>query len=495
MSFKQEIFYFIVQQLIMSKEKEFEINKNKDFSKWYLKVLRKAEIIDDRFPAKGMYVYSWYGLDLIKKCISILELLLKVHKHKEERYPTLIPYSVFMKEKKFFEGFQGEAYLVTKTLKKELDEPLILRPTSETAMYYMWSMWIRSYAQLPLKIFQTVNIFRCESKMTRPLLRLREVIFFNEAHTAHATKEEAEEQIKEAIEIYRKFFDDLLIPYLIIKTPKWDTFAGALYNYDFLTVLPDGKTLELGSVINLGQNFGKAFDIKFQDKDGKKKYVWQTCYGIAERVVGALISIHGDNKGLRLPFEIAPIQIVIIPILKKDEEKEILNYCENIKNKLSKFRVLLDESERTPGEKFNIWELKGVPIRIEIGLREVKNNEITISRRDIKERIKLKINELERVEEIGKEITKNLKKEAKKWFEGRIKYAENLEELKKNIKEGFVKIPFCSIDENGKKCAEKLKEICEIVGTLYPEENKPINKKCLVCGKEAKVYVYACRSY
>jgi prolyl-tRNA synthetase len=476
-------------------EKEFNINKFNNFSEWYLKVLEKAEIADDRYPLKGSYVYLWYGLKLIKNCINILEKLLEREGHLEERYPALIPFSVFMKEKDFFEGFQGEAYIVTKTLRKELKERLILRPTSETAMYYMWNLWIRSYTQLPKKIYQTVNIFRCETKMTKPLLRLREVMFFNEAHTAHATKEDAENQIKNAIDIYKEFFDSLYIPYIIVKTPEWDTFSGALYNYDFLTLAPDNKSIEIGSVINLGQKFAKAFDIKFQDRDEEWKYVWETCYGVAERVVGALISIHGDSKGLRLPFEMAPIQIIIIPILKKDKEGEILSYCENIKNKLSKFRVEIDKSEKTPGEKFNIWELKGVPIRIEIGLNEVRNEEITISRRDKRERLKLKISELDKLEEIGKEITKNLKEEAESWFNEKIKYASNLEELKNNIKEGFVKIPFCSIDEDGKSCAEALEEICDIAGTLYPEEEKPKSERCIVCGKDAKVYVYACRSY
>lgn len=477
------------------REKEFKIDKSRNFSEWYLNVLRKAEIVDDRYPLKGSYVYPSYGLKLIKNCVGILEGILEREDHLEERYPSLIPYSLFMKEKDFFEGFQGEAYLVTKTLRKELEEPLVLRPTSEAAMYYMWNLWLRGYTQLPKKIYQTVNIFRCETKMTKPLLRLREVVFFNEAHTAHATKEDAENQINNAVEIYKEFFDSLSIPYIIVQTPAWDTFHGALYNYDFLTLAPDNKSVEIGSVINLGQKFARAFDIKFQDKDEKWKYTWGTCYGVAERLVGALISIHGDNKGLRLPFEIAPIQIVIVPIPKKGEEDKILDYCNRIKEKLSEYRVKVDDSEVTPGEKFNLWELKGAPIRVEVGSREANNDELTVVRRDKKERVKLKLEEIEKIEIIGKELTENLKKEAREWFDERIGYAETLDELKKKIKNGFVKIPFCSRDKEGEKCAEKIKEVGEIAGTLYPEQEKPKGKKCLVCGKEAEVYVYACRSY
>jgi prolyl-tRNA synthetase len=331
--------------------------------------------------------------------------------------------------------------------------------------------------------------------MTKPLIRLREVMFFNEAHTAHTTKEESEKQVYDVIEIYKEFFDSLYLPYIIVKTPVWDTFAGALYNYDFLTLAPDNKSLEIGSIINLGQKFGKAFDIKFQDKDEKEKYIWGTCYGVSERTVAALISIFGDNKGLRLPFDLAPIQVVIIPILKKGKENNILDYCKKIKKKLSKFRVEIDKSEKTPGEKFNVWELKGVPIRIDVGSKEMENNEITISRRDTGERLKLKLDELNKIEKIGNEITENLKKEAREWFNQRIESAENKDELEKKVKEGFVKIPFCSRDKDGENCAEKIKEICEIAGTLYPEEEKPKDEKCIVCGKKAKVYVYACRSY
>ena len=481
----------------MGAEKEFEIEKEKNFSEWFSEVVRRAEIVDDRFPLKGFYIYPWYGLKLIKNCISKLENLLEESGHREERYSTLIPFSVFMKEKEFFEGFRGEAYVVTKTLRKEMEEPLILRPTSETVMYYMWNLWIRSYIQLPIKVYQTVNIFRCETKMTKPLLRLREVMFFNEAHTAHATKEEAEKQIEEALDIYKKFFDSLYLPYIIVRTPVWDTFSGALYNYDFLTLMPDGKSLELGSVINLGQKFARAFDIKFQDKNEEWKYVWQTCYGTAERVIGAVIGIFGDNKGLRLPFEIAPLQVVIVPILKKGREEEIIRFCREIKERLKKrFRVEMDESEKSAGEKFNLWELKGVPIRLEIGEKELETKEITLARRDTKERVKVNVEELEgEIERIGKEISNNLKKEAEEWFRSRIFEAESLEELKEKVRRGFVRIPFCSIEEDGKECGEKIKEICDIAGSLYPEEERPEGKKCLVCGREAKVWVYACRSY
>ena len=376
--------------------KSIGIDKYKDFDDWYHVALREADIVDTRYPVKGMVVWRPYGLKALRLTQRILVELLEKTGHQEAYFPTLIPESIFAKEKDFLEGFGGESYVVEGTGTKKFNEKFFIRPTSETVMYYMWSMWIKGRGDLPLKMYQVVNVFRYETKMTHPILRVREIMGFIEAHTAHATLEEADEQVKEGVKIYKEFFDKLLLPYYIVKTPPWDTFAGAEYNYDFITVMPDGKGLELGSVINLGQRFARAFDIKFMDTDGKVKYVYQTCYGVSERVLGAVIAIHGDEVGLFFPPEIAPIQVVIVPIAKP-EDKEILSYAEKVEEYLegNGVRVHLDKDmEHSPGWKYYYWEMKGVPTRIEIGPRETESRSVTIARRDGAPKITVKLEEL-----------------------------------------------------------------------------------------------------
>ena len=476
-------------------EKEFNINKFTNFSEWYLKILEKAEILDDRYGVKGFYIILPFGMHIIDRIYSVWEHELNKKNHKKVLFPAVIPKENFEKEEEHIEGFKPEIFWICEAGDNKLERKLGLRPTSETAFYSMYSLWVRSYKDLPLKLYQSCSVYRYETKATKPLIRSREFLWI-ESHCAFSSEKEALNQVQEDMEITKKVYEFFGIPFLFFKRPAWDKFKGAVFTFAADTLLPDSKRLQLPSTHYLGQNFSKAFDIRYEDTDGTKKYVYQTCYGPPiSRTLAAIISILGDNKGLRLPFEIAPIQIIIVPILKKNHEEEIISYCELIKSRLSKYRVEIDRSEKTPGEKFNIWELKGVPIRIEVGLNEVKNKNITIFRRDNKERIKLKIDELEKLEEIGKEITKNLKEEAESWFKKKIKYASTLEELQKNIKEGFVKIPFCSIEEDGKSCAEALEKICDIAGTLYPEEEIPNEENCIVCGKKARVYVYACRSY
>ncbi|MEZ0393589.1 MAG: proline--tRNA ligase [Desulfurococcaceae archaeon] len=375
-------------------------DKYEAFQEWFHYHLKEAGIVDVRYPAKGMNVWLPYGLKALRLSQRILMELLERTGHQEAYFPTLIPESVFAKEKEFLEGFSGETFVVEGTPTRKLGERYYVRPTSETVMYYMWSMWINGRRDLPLKMYQVVNVFRYETKMTHPILRVREIMGFIEAHTAHATAEEAEEQVREAVKIYKEFFDRLLLPYFIVKTPPWDTFAGAEYNYDFVTVMPDGKGLELGSVINLGQRFARAFDIKFMDSDGQYKYVYQTCYGVSERVLGAVIGIHGDSKGLVFPPEIAPIQAVIVPIAK-ETDREVFEYANKIARALegAGIRVHVDaDIERTPGWKYYYWEMKGVPTRLDVGRRELATETVTVARRDTGEKVVVRAPEL--VEEL-----------------------------------------------------------------------------------------------
>jgi len=396
-------------------KKAIGIDKYLDFDDWYHDALREADLVDIRYPVKGMIIWKPYGLKALRLTQRILMDLLEKTGHLEAYFPALIPESVFARERDFLEGFGGESFVVEGTGTKKFNERFYLRPTSETVMYYMWNLWIKGRRDLPLKMYQVVNVFRYETKMTHPILRVREIMGFIEAHTAHATPEEAEAQIKEAIGIYEEFFDRLQLPYYIVKTPPWDTFAGAEYNYDFITVMPDGKGLELGSVINLGQRFAKAFDIKYMDTDGQFKYIYQTCYGVSERVLGAVIGIHGDEKGLFFPPEIAPIQVVVVPIAKP-EDVQVLEYARRVKEILEKtgIRVFIDDDlEKSPGWKYYYWEMKGVPVRIEVGPREVGEKTVTIARRDGAPRIVVKLDELiPVVNEVFREVNTALRERA-----------------------------------------------------------------------------------
>jgi prolyl-tRNA synthetase len=472
---------------------ELKLSK-KDFSIWYDRILAYADIIDDRFPLKGVYVFKPYGFNALKLMLKKMEELLDKTGHEETYFPTFAPASLFAKESSFLRGFKGETLRVTRVGEVPLEEELIVRPTSETIMYPMFSLWIRSYRDLPLKLYQTVPIFRWETKMTKALLRVREIVKFKEAHTAHATEEEADEQIKEAIRVYEEFFNFLEIPFIILRTPDWDTFSGALYNYDFFTTMPDGKALELASVINLGTKFAKAFDIKYLDDKGKKKPVWQTCYGISERALGATLALHGDDKGLIIVSGIAPIQIILIPILTgKDEDKKVLEYANEIRKKLKGFRVRIDESEDTPGSKFYHWEAKGVPIRIEIGRKELSSKKLLVFRRDTGEKMNVDEKDLEKeIDLLLKKIDENIYKKAQDCFRSSIHLCKTVKEAQDVLdkKGGIVKLPWCGIEKCGRELEDKL------VGTaLGIDEHEKVTGKCVVCGKDAKYHLNFGRTY
>lgn len=472
----------------MSVRKSIGIDKYENFPEWYQAVLKEAGVIDIRYPVKGMYVWMPYGLKALRFTQRIIMDLLEKTGHQEAYFPTMVPESVFSREKDFLQGFGGETFVVEGTVTRRFNERLFVRPTSETVMYYMWNMWIKGRKDLPLKMYQVVNVFRYETKMTHPILRVREIMGFIEAHTAHSSREEAEKQIIEAIGIYKEFFNRLQLPYFIVKTPPWDTFAGAEYNYDFITVMPDGKGLELGSVINLGQKFARAFEIKFMDTDGEEKYVYQTCYGVSERVLGAVIGIHGDEVGLFFPPEIAPIQVVIVPIMKPGE-KEILEYASKIGGMLESHgvRVFIDSDlEHTPGWKYYYWEMKGVPTRIEVGAREVETSTVTIARRDKREKQVVRLEEvLETLRKIWFEINEHL----------RIKGLEHLKkktlflpgQLENKEFNGLIIAPW----DGSKECAEELEKetgrnvLGEIVESPIP---LPSPTQYMACSNKADRY-------
>ncbi len=477
----------------MEKPRELKVKKE-DFSEWYLQILEKAELVEDRYNVKGFNIIRPWLMEIIDKIYRVWEQELENKGHKKVLFPVVIPEENFEKEKEHVEGFAPEVFWITQAGNTKLDRKLSLRPTSETALYSIYSLWIRSYLDLPLKLYQSCSVFRYETKATKPLIRTREFLWI-EAHNAFETEKEALAQVKEDMEITTKVYNKLEIPFLFFKRPEWDKFKGAVFTFAADTILPDKKRLQLPSTHYLGQNFSTPFNIKFVDKTEKENFVYQTCYGPPiSRTAASIISLLSDDFGLILPLFLSPLQIVIVPILKRGEEKEILNYCNKIKQKLKNYKVRIDKREKTVGSKFYDWELKGVPVRIEIGEKELEKKEVCLFRRDKREKSLIKAEKLvDKINELDRDIEKNLKETTNNFFEKTISEADNIAELKKKINQGFVKIPFCSRGEEGEKCAAELK--CEIAGTLYPEEKPPKEKRCIVCGREAKVYVYACKSY
>ncbi len=461
-------------------------SKNEDFDEWYNEVVEEADLCDKRYPVKGMNIWRPYGWDIEQNIDFIIRDEMKSTEHKEVYFPLLVPESLFQKEADHIKGFGSEVFWVTHAGDRELEERLLLRPTSETSLYSIFSLWVRSHADLPLKTFQIVNTFRYETKMTKAFIRVREIHFF-EAHTCHIDFEEAEKQVMEDAEIASRFFNKLSLPYLISRRPDWDKFAGAYYSLGIDVLMPSRKVLQVASIHQYRDNFSRPFEIKYEDEDGRHKYCHQTTYGMSERVLGAIVGIHGDDKGISLPSYIAPIQVVIVPILFKGKEAVVEKECTNVKHELEGIgiRVHLDMRDKTPGNKFYDWELKGVPLRIEIGPRDVNNGVITLVARDgIKREIAR-----DNLEEVEKEMTlfdRRIFGRAEKFLEGNIHASHTLEKS-----DGIIEVPWCGSEECGLRMEEETE--MKSLGTPFPE--KTCDEKCVICGGEAKHWLRLARSY
>lgn len=475
------------------------VKKSENFSEWYSQVLVKAGLVDLRYNVQGFVVHRPWLMRIIRMIYKYFEEELEKTGHEPVLFPLVIPEENFEKEKEHVEGFKPEVFWVTEAGDEKLERKLALRPTSETAFYYMYSFWIQSWRDLPLKLYQSVSVYRNESN-TRPLIRGREFLWI-EAHCAFANREEALRQVEEDMENSRKvIWEKLGIPFLFLRRPPWDKFAGAEDTYAADTLMPDGRVLQISSTHDLGQRFAKAFNITFLDKDGQRKYAWQTCYGPGIwRIAAALIAIHGDDKGLVLPFSVAPIQVVVIPIYYKEVDRErILAKAHKVREMLASagYRVFVDAREGyTPGWKFNDWELKGVPLRAEIGVREVEKNMVTLCRRDTGERIVVKDEELvQKVRELEVAILENLKSRAFKFFTESIVEARSREEVTKLLEEGrIVKMPFCGREE----CAAELKEVTnggKVRGTEIGFVEGDYGS-CAWCGEKSRQIVYVAKSY
>ena len=464
-----------------------------NFDEWFHNILEQANITDSRYPIKGMAVWMPYGFQIRKHSMNIIKKLLDKD-HEEVLFPMLVPETELAKEGIHVKGFEDEVYWVTKGGQRELNEKLALRPTSETAIYPMYSLWIRTHIDLPIKYYQIVNTFRYETKHTRPLIRVREITTFKEAHTAHATKEESDAQIQDFIEIYKEFFDKLGLSYLISKRPEWDKFPGADYTMAFDVIMPNGKTLQIGTIHNLGQTFAKTFDITFEDKDGEHKLVYQTCAGVSDRVIASVIGIHGDEKGLRLPPEVSPNQITIIPILFKEGKEEVLLKCDEIKNQLESkgLRVNIDNRDIRPGKKFADWELKGTPLKLELGPRDLKNNITVAMRRDGSAKIELALDETlaDNVYDLLNKSSENLSKSAWDFQNAHIKFSEDISEIPQLVEEGnVVKFRWCGDEDIGKQIEEDTGY--DILGI----QEEISEGKCIASENDAKYIALIAKTY
>ncbi len=477
--------------------------KEQNFSEWYSEVIQKAELADLRYNVKGFLVHRWWSVDIMKRMYEAYRKELDRTGHKETWYPALIPESNLKKESEHAKGFRAEVFWVERagSSKKKLEEPLVMRPTSETAMYTMYSKWIRSWRDLPFKRYQGCNVWRYESQ-TRPFLRGREFHWL-EAHNVFATKKEAEAQVNQDMQITETVMHKQFgIPFIFFRRPRWDTFPGAEWTYAADTVGLDGKSLQQPSTHMLGQNFSRAFDIKFIDKNEKEAYGWQTCYGpCIWRMIASIISLHGDNKGLVLPFNLAPYQIVIIPILQKGKTAQIKKACKDLTKKLEKenYRVYFDDREEmSPGSKFYEWEIRGVPLRVELGPRDLANKQVMCVARHNSKKTAVKLSEVVKfVKKLEPTVLNFLTKQADELLKENTRSAKTFSDLKKELKKGgFVRVNWCSVREDGESCAERVEKdfSAKVRGLRVDRKEKPTGK-CIVCGQKADEVVYIARQY
>ena len=471
---------------------ETKNKKNIDFNEWYNEIVELADLCDKRYPIKGMNVWRPYGWELMTHVDQLIREEMKKTGHEEVCFPLLIPESSFQKEAEHIEGFGSEVYWVTHAGLNKLEERWLLRPTSETAMYPLFSLWIRSHADLPLKTFQIVNTFRYETKQTRAFIRVREIHFF-EAHTCHVDFEDAEKQIREDKKIAERLFTKLSLPFIFSKRPEWDKFAGAFYTISIDVLMPSGRTLQLGSIHQYRDNFSKPYEIKYETETGEHAYCHQTTYGMSERILGALVGIHGDDKGLVMPPSVAPVQVIIIPIIFKGKEKQIYKACDILDEKLhdNGIRSHVDKRDITPGSKYYDWELKGVPLRVEIGPKDLEKKEVVLVRRDTGE--KKSIPEEKSIEIIEKElgdVSKTLYEKAKKFLTENMHRVKTIDEAKKF--KGIVELPWCGSED----CALEVENILEGNTLGEPiDEEKCSGYICPICSRPAETWMRYAKTY
>ena len=480
----------------MTKELGITVKKSFDFSDWYTQCVLKSGIADYS-PSKGFIVLRPYGYAIWEIIKDLLDNELKRTGHKNGFLPVLIPESLLTKEKDHFDGFMPEVFWVTRSGDCDLGEKLAVRPTSETLAYSMFAKWISSYRDLPLKLNFWNSALRAEIKSTKPLIRNSEFLW-QEGHTAHTDESDADKEVRMILDVYKYLIEEYLaIPTISgLKSDK-EKFVGAKYTTCLESLMADGKVLQMATSHNLGQNFSKPFEIKFLDKDTNEQFVWQTSWGISWRVIGALIMVHGDDKGLILPPKISPTQVIIVPIYK-DQSKDVVKqkaYKLEKKLKDSNIRAFTDDrDEYTSGWKFNDWEMKGVPLRANIGLRDIQENQVELIRRDTKERFYVKEKELvNQTLSILQKIQLNLLDSAKKHLRTNTRTATSLVELLSVLDAtgGFVACSWCGKRE----CEDLVKEKTTADIRILPFNPKNNVSTCIACGNQGTIEVYFGRAY
>lgn len=464
------------------------MKKEEDFSEWYNEIVELANLTDKRYPIKGMNVWTPYGWKAMRHIDTYIREECDATAHDEVNFPLLIPETEFQKEKDHIKGFDAEVYWVTHAGLNQLDVRLLLRPTSETAMYPMFSLWIRSHSDLPLKTYQIVNTFRYETKMTRAFIRVREIHFF-ESHTCHTDYDDAQRQVEEDFVILKNVMKRLCLPYLLLKRTDWDKFPGAFYTVGVDTLMPEGKSLQLGSIHHYKENFSRPYEIKYEDKDGTTKYCHQTTFGMSERLLGAVIGVHGDDKGLVLPPDVAPFQVVIIPILAKGKVEAVSAEANRLLQELVQagVRVKLDDKDERPGSKFYNWEIKGVPLRLELGMRDIEAGKVSYAvRLDGQKGTFDRINVVDSIKQLLVKITTDMDQGAKERMFGRIQTIGSIDPLPSKV----VRFGWCGEAECGHSFEQRTE--LKLLGTPYSKEE--FQGKCIVCGKETDVTAYAARS-
>ena len=480
----------------MSKEVGITVSKNEDFSEWYTQIIIKAELADYA-PVKGLIVLRPDGYSIWESIKESLDKKLKETGHRNGFLPVLIPESLLGKEKEHFEGFNPEVFWVTHSGESEIGDRLALRPTSETLAYSLYSKWIKSWRDLPLKINFWNTALRAEIKGTKPFIRTSEFLW-QEGHTVHATKDEAEKEVMEILKIYKKTIEEeIAVPVVTGKKSEKDKFVGAVYTVTLESLMPDGKALQMGTSHFLGQNFSKPFDVKYLDENNVETFAWQTSWGISWRLIGGMIMTHSDDKGLVLPPKLAPIQVVIIPIYySKEDRGKIVQEAKKIQDVLTdvEIRTQLDDRDQvTPGFKFHDWELKGIPIRIEIGPKDVAKNQVVMARRYNQTKDSISIDKLSGA--IAAEL-ENIQQQmfdaAKKILDERISAVSQYEQFKAELENGkMLSCSWCGKQE----CEDKIKEETGAELRVIPSDDGKKVETCIYCKDNGAANVLFARGY
>jgi len=480
-----------------------QVPKDEDFMEWYNEVVEVAELTDKRYPIKGMNIWRPYGQQIMNRIDAFTRSEMQRTGHDEVSFPLLIPERLFLKEAEQIKGFGGEVFWVTHAGHNELPEGerWVVRPTSECAMYEVFPLWIRSHSDLPLQTFQVCNVFRYETKQTRAFMRVREIHFF-EDHSVFADEKSAREHVLLDLDIVENVFRKLALPSLKTKRPEWDRFPGAVDSIGADVVMPSGRTLQCATVHYYGTNFAKAYDMTYERDDGTYEHCHQTTYGMSERLVGAVVGCHGDDNGLILPPEIAPVQVVIVPILFKGEAERILEHCRRVRDLLAEegFRVRLDERDRSAGEKYYHWELRGVPLRLEIGPKDIEKGSVFTARRDRpgKEGKKpLPLDGLpDALRALLDDIQESLRARQQAFVEERVRRVATLDEAKALLAQDS-RLHVFEMPISGDEAARRVEQELDFktLGVPVDAPADPEGRACAVTGEPATTMIRFARTY